>query len=189
MALASLRLEQFDAARHSAKEAFATAEQHGLPDLSATALGTLGLVDYCSNDYASAAAHLELAVERFRSHGNVYATANNLRHLSRARFALGDLRYVRHIFEALELAQSLDSQALTLSILMVLVDMCVKSSYPEAAGSILATVQSVRRANAVSYVPGDATLEVEVARLVRTSEPWELEDAVQLARRCLEVGP
>lgn len=189
IALASLRLEQFEAARHSAKEAVATADEHGLADLSATALGTLGLVDYYARDYVSAAAHLESAAERFRSLGNAYATANNLRHLARARFALDDPSYASLIFEALELAQSLDSQALMLSILMVLVDMCFQSPHPEVACTVFATVQSVRRANAVSYVPGDATLEAEVARLVSPSEPVELEDAIRSARRCLNVGP
>lgn len=189
IALASLRLEQFEAARHSAKEAVATAEEHGLPDLNATALGTLGLVDFYSKDFASAAVHLESAADRFRSLGNVYATANNLRHLSRARFALGDPSYVPLIFESLVLAQSLDSQALMLSILMVLVDMCVKSSHTEAASTIFATVQSVRKANAVSYVAGDATLEAEVARLVSPAEPTELADAIEVARQCCGVEP
>ncbi|MBX7131303.1 MAG: AAA family ATPase [Fimbriimonadaceae bacterium] len=187
IALASLRLGQLEVARHSAKEAVVTAEEQGLADLAATALGTLGLVEYTSKDYASAAVHLESAAEKFRALGNAYAAGNNLRHLSRARFALGDRSYVRLIFESLKLAQSLDSQALMLSILMVLVDMCLTLSHPEAASTIFATVQSVRKANAVSYVPGDATLEAEVAHLVVPAEPAELESAIELAQQCLDA--
>jgi len=188
IALASMRLEHFEAAKHSATEAVGTAEQHGLDDLHATALGTLGLTNYCSGDFKSAASELESAASKFRSLGNIYATANNLRHLARARFALSDPSFAGLIFEALDLAEGIESQALALSIVLVLAAMCAKSANTEAAGIIFASVKAFRESNAVSHVAGDAALEAEVAQMVGPADPIELPAAIQLARGALLAG-
>ncbi|MBV6458938.1 MAG: hypothetical protein HONBIEJF_02077 [Fimbriimonadaceae bacterium] len=185
IALAGMRLGQYAAAKHSAAEAVATADEHGLHDLHATALGTLGLTNYCNGDFCAAATELEAAAVKFRALGNIYATANNLRHLARARFNLADQRFAGLVFEALELAEGVNSLALALSIVMVIAEMCANLGNKKLASTLFATVKAIRAADSVSFVAGDAALEIEVGRLVEPADPVDFRSAVDLAREFL----